>query len=138
MFNRLAMAFGASTHTPINIFVLEDDLERHEWFEKKFSRDHVDIATDVPHAIRLLERNIYDMIYLDHDLLPEHYGAPELPTDRCGHNVAMWLAEHPEKQRNARIIVHTRNAEGAFRMVELLRATGRSAEYIPFPILSQR
>jgi hypothetical protein len=38
-------------------------------------------------------------------------------------------------QRAATIIVHTRNADGAFKMVEKLRESGRNVEYVAFPML---
>jgi hypothetical protein len=41
-------------------------------------------------------------------------------------------------QRASTILVHTRNADGAMRMVELLRNSGRAAEYVPFPLLAER
>ena len=36
------------------------------------------------------------------------------------------------------IIAHTRNADGALRMVELLRRVGRQAEHVPFPLLAPK
>ena len=35
-------------------------------------------------------------------------------------------------------MVHTRNADGAMRMVEELRRAGRQAEYVPFQFLEDR
>jgi len=35
-------------------------------------------------------------------------------------------------------MVHTRNADGAMRMVEELRRSGRTAEYVPFHFLADR
>jgi hypothetical protein len=35
-------------------------------------------------------------------------------------------------------MVHTRNADGAMRMVEELRNAGRTAEYVPFPMLADK
>jgi uroporphyrinogen-III synthase len=50
----------------------------------------------------------------------------------------LWLAENPKIQPAATIIVHTRNADAAIRMVEIMRQAGRQVEYIPFPMLEQR
>ena len=77
-------------------------------------------------------------VFLDHDLLPEHYNSDARDDERTGYAVAAWLAAHPAVQPSAMIIVHTRNADGAMRMVELLRDSGRHAEYVPFPVLSQK
>jgi hypothetical protein len=50
----------------------------------------------------------------------------------------LWLATNPQIQRASTIVVHTRNADGAMRMVEELRRSGRTAEYVPFPFLGDR
>ncbi len=123
---------------PIRIFLLDDDTRRHKWFSVRFKGDYIDIAHDVDQAEELLARNAYDAIFLDHDLHPEHYNSDASDDERTGYAVACWLASHPELQRAATILVHTRNADGAMRMVEELRRSGRTAEYVPFPYLAER
>ena len=139
---RLKHKFGlASPHSgrhPIRIFLLEDDERRCDWFAKRFKGDHLDIACDVSHAKELLTTRSYDSIFLDHDLMPEHYGATESDDERTGYAIASFLATHPELQRPATIMVHSFNADGAMRMVEELRGAGRQAEYIPFHFLEER
>lgn len=133
------LGLGASPERPsVNVFVLDDDRTRHEWFASRFKSDHLDTAVEPQSAMELLSRNYYDAIFLDHDLLPEHYGADEHDDASTGYAVAAWLAARPDVQPSATIIVHTRNADGAMRMVEELRAAGRQAEYVPFPVLSQK
>ena len=119
------------------VFVLDDDTSRHDWFAKRFRGDYLDVAVDPARAIELLSANSYDAIFLDHDLLPEHYHADDFDDQRTGYAVAAWLASNPNRQTASTIIVHTRNADGAMRMVDLLRRRGRHAEYVPFPLLSQ-
>ena len=121
----------------LRIFLLDDDTQRHDWFAKRFRGDTLDVAAEPERAIELLASNNYDAIFLDHDLLPEHYYAEEFDDERSGYAVARWLAAHTDCQTASTVIVHTRNADGAMRMVEMLRAAGRSAEYVPFPLLSQ-
>ena len=139
---RLKHKFGlAAAHSgrhPIRIFLLEDDQRRCEWFAKRFKGDHLDIAGDVVQAKKLLQASSYDSIFLDHDLMPEHYGATETDDERTGYAIASFLATHPELQRSATIMVHSFNADGAMRMVEELRGAGRQAEYIPFHFLEER
>ena len=48
---------------------------------------------------------------------------------------AEFLHEKKELQRAATIIVHTRNADAAIRMVQKLRESGRNCEYCAFPML---
>lgn len=122
----------------LRVFLLDDDASRHDWFARRFKGDLLDVASDPRRAVELLAGNFYDAIFLDHDLLPEHYGSDELDDERTGYAVAAWLASRPDRQSASTIIVHTRNADGALRMVGLLRRTGRQAEHVPFPMLSQK
>jgi hypothetical protein len=126
------------SRSPIRVFLLDDDTRRHAWFAKRFNGDHLDIAEDVAGARELLSANLYDAIFLDHDLLPEHYHSESTDDENTGYAIAVWLASHPELQRASTILVHTRNADGAMRMVEELRRAGRQAEYVPFPLLAQK
>ena len=123
---------------PIRVFLLDDDKRRHRWFTARFKGDFVDIASNVNEALQLLSAGSYDAIFLDHDLHPEHYASFDHDDERTGYAVAAWLASNPELQRGSTILVHTRNADGAMRMVEELRSAGRSAEYVPFPMLEER
>ena len=111
---------------------------RCAWFEKRFKGDTLHISCDVEEAKQLLETNTYDSIFLDHDLHPEHYNAESTDDERTGYAVARWLCSNPELQRASTILVHTRNADGAMRMVAELRQAGRSADYVPFPMLAER
>ena len=129
---------GAPPRGQLRVFLLDDDSQRHDWFAKRFRGDTLDVAVDPPRAIELLSESQYDVVFLDHDLLPEHYYAEATDDERTGYAVARWLASNPQRQSASHIIVHTRNADGAMRMVELLRREGRHAEYVPFPLLSQK
>jgi hypothetical protein len=136
--SRLGLNSNTVERSPIRVFLLDDDTRRHEWFAKRFAGDQLDVAEDVAQAQELLSANLYDAIFLDHDLLPEHYGAETNDDERTGYAIALWLASQPELQRASTILVHTRNADGAIRMVEELRRAGRQAEYVPFPLLAQK
>jgi CheY-like chemotaxis protein len=123
---------------PIRVFLLDDDERRHRWFTDRFRGDFIDIANNVREARELLSASSYDAIFLDHDLHPEHYNADSTDDERTGYAVARWLCSNPELQRASTILVHTRNADGAMRMVAELRQAGRSADYVPFPMLADR
>ena len=123
---------------PIRVFLLDDDKRRHRWFTTRFNGDFIDIANNVAEAQQFLSTTSYDAIFLDHDLHPEHYNADSTDDERTGYAVALWLCSNPELQRASTILVHTRNADGAMRMVEELRRAGRSADYVPFPMLAER
>ena len=132
-----AKSMDAERH-PIRVFLLDDDERRHRWFTSRFKGDFVDIANNVTEAMQLLSKGSYDAIFLDHDLHPEHYHAESTDDERTGYAVAAWLCSNPELQKASTILVHTRNADGAMRMVGELRRAGRSADYVPFPFLAER
>jgi len=129
---------SASSGPPMRVFVLDDDEERLKWFKRYFSKDQVDTALDVPSAIEMLDANDYDAVFLDHDLLPEHYGAKDHDDEHSGYAVAHALAQEAKRQRSATIIVHSLNPDGALRMTELLHGAGYATDYIPFTMLEHR
>jgi hypothetical protein len=136
--NKLGLHDAKADRSPIRVFLLDDDTRRHVWFARRFDGDYLDIADDVARAREFLSANLYDAIFLDHDLLPEHYHAETTDDVNTGYAIALWLASRPELQRASTILVHTRNADGAMRMIEELRRAGRQAEYVPFPLLAQK
>ncbi|HEY6806324.1 MAG TPA: cyclic-phosphate processing receiver domain-containing protein [Pyrinomonadaceae bacterium] len=138
LLTKLGLAKIKADRHPIRVFLLDDDVRRHKWFKTRFEGDALDIADNVGAAREMLESGHYDAIFLDHDLYPEHYHAESTDDENTGYAIAVWLSEHPEAQRASTIMVHTRNADGAMRMVELLRKSGRAADYVPFPLLAER
>lgn len=140
IFRSLLIKFGLADfkaeRTPISVFLLDDDRRRHRWFKKRFEGDEVFIAETVEEAKELLSEQSYDAIFLDHDLLPEHYESNNHDDfARTGYAIAEWLNEKRDLQRASTIIVHTRNADAAIKMVEKLRESGRNVEYCAFPML---
>jgi CheY-like chemotaxis protein len=138
LFSKLGLKSVRAERHPIRVFLLDDDVRRHRWFTARFKGDKIDIASNVAEAQRLLSVASYDAIFLDHDLHPEHYHAESTDDERTGYAIARWLCTNPELQRASTILVHTRNADGAMRMVAELRNAGRSADYVPFPLLAER
>lgn len=138
LLSKLGLSRIKAERHPIRVFVMDDDRRRHRWFAARFKGDQVDVVDTVEQAQRMLSTNSYDAIFLDHDLHPEHYHATSSDDERTGYAIALWLAANPEMQRASTIMVHTRNADGAMRMVEELRRAGRTADYVPFPMLAER
>ncbi len=133
---KLGLADLSVERSPITVFLLDDDKRRHRWFEKRFEGDQLEIAETVDEAKELLSGYPYDAIFLDHDLLPLHYESNDHDDfANTGFAIAEWLNENKNLQRAATVIVHTRNADGAIRMVEKLRESGRNVEYVAFPML---
>lgn len=133
---KLGLVDLKAERSPITVFLLDDDRRRHRWFSKRFDGDELDIAETVEEAKELLAENSYDAIFLDHDLLPHHYESNDHDDfASTGYAIAEWLHENKNLQRAATIIVHTRNADAAIRMVQKLRDSGRNCEYCAFPML---
>ena len=57
----------------MNIFILEDDIVRIAWFKKEFKQDTLTINTDAEPAKKILKKQKFDLIFLDHDLGGEVY-----------------------------------------------------------------
>ncbi len=140
MFRSLLIKLGLANlnaeRAPISVFLLDDDHRRHRWFKKRFEGDDVIIAETVEEAKVCLNEEPFDAIFLDHDLLPHHYESNDHNDfSSTGYAIAEYLNERKDLQRAATIIVHTRNADAAVRMVEKLRESGRTVEYCAFPML---
>lgn len=133
---RLGLADLSADRAPISVMLLDDDERRHRWFRKRFNGDDLFIAATVEEAKELLADGTYDAIFLDHDLLPHHYESNEHDDfASTGYAIAEFLHDRPDLQRAATIIVHTRNADAAVKMVQKLRDCGRNVEYCAFPML---
>jgi response regulator RpfG family c-di-GMP phosphodiesterase len=131
---KLGLANLSAERAPISVFLLDDDHRRHRWFKKRFEGDDVIIAETVEEAKVCLNEEPFDAIFLDHDLLPHHYESNDHDDfSSTGYAIAEYLNEKKDLQRAATIIVHTRNADAAVRMVEKLRESGRNVEYCAFP-----
>ncbi len=105
----------------MKILILDDDKFRHQQFIHNFScnseNDIIGVYT-VDEAIKLLESNIYDIIFLDHDLGGAVYvdSDGEEPT---GYTVAKWMVEHPERIPK-HVYIHSLNPVGAQRIKQIL------------------
>jgi CheY-like chemotaxis protein len=133
---KLGLANFEADRAPISVFLLDDDRRRHRWFKRRFEGDDLSIAETVAEAKEILDKDTFDAIFLDHDLLPHHYESNDHDDfSTTGYAIAEYLNEKPDLQRASTIIVHTRNADAAIKMVEKLRESGRNVEYCAFPML---
>src|SRR3979490_574767 len=117
------------------ILIVEDDELRRCWFREQFAQFECDVTDQVAVAIQWLTQRDYNLIFLDHDLAEEHYFVTVADDGLTGYTVAAWLAENPDQQAQAQIIIHSLNYAGSDRMLEVLLNAGRRAEHVPFPYL---
>lgn len=93
-----------------NIFILEDDQNRINWFLKQFPYASVTVCRTVKQALQALGRGLYDFYFLDRDL-GENRGPA---TEGTGEQVSSWMAHHGYVGNNT--LIHSWNAPGAYRM----------------------
>ena len=127
----------------MRVFILEDSAPRMVWFHQSFIGCQLDWAFTVEQGIKLLEKNEYDVIFLDHDLCDAHYmyilEGKELTTEllaTTGRTVARWIGEHPEKSTGAHIVLHSMNNAGCLVMQSYLK--GRKVDIVPYDQLKKR
>jgi CheY-like chemotaxis protein len=119
----------------LKFLILEHDPERINWFANNVFQHRVMFCLDAEDAIKALQRDNYDVIFLDHDLCDEHYKYVGVPLDAnfekfcnenldatTGYAVARWLSENPNKSSDAQIIIHTMNRVQSKRMAQLLQS----------------
>ena len=117
------------------ILIVEDDDRRRSWFDKKFAQCERDATDNVTVAVQWLRERNYSLIFLDHDLVEEHYSLEMADDGLTGYTVAAWLAENPARHAATPIIIHSLNYAGSQRMLECLQNAGLQAEHVPFPYL---
>lgn len=133
------------------ILIVEDDALRIEWFLKSTLHHMVFICDKAEDAIQKLKSESFDIIFLDHDLCNEHYkyvGAGELSDAEfikfceenldatTGYAVAAFLADNPERSKNADIIIHTMNTVAQARMAN--RLISRQPIVAPFDYMMKK
>lgn len=100
----------------MKVLILEDSVERYSQFQNQLE-GHLCFVHDAHSAIGALQKNEWDVVFLDHDL-GEGNGT--------GYDVACWLEEHEEHMPI--VVVHSSNPVGAKRILLTLIP---SAYYMP-------
>lgn len=104
-------------------FLLEDSPERIAWFQDRLPS--IDVTENVSDAIEALSHNVYDFVFLDHDLGLLDYAGYTGPVGN-GQAVASFLSGRGFIGHN--VIIHSWNPMGAARMKDILEG----AMAIPF------
>ena len=107
----------------MRIFVLEDDSYRVNFFLDKFCDYDVIVTENAQAAIDYLKNEVFDYLFLDHDLGKEN---------GCGLDVAIYLADNLWNENNrAAIFIHSWNRPAAENMIGVLP----QANHIPFDVV---
>lgn len=117
----------------MRVLFLDDDESRHRLFKKAVGQTvpgaRVDFAVHAQNAATYLSATYYDVVFLDHDLVPADYEGKE--TKLSGMAVAKFLFKG-EGVKPGVVVVHSYNQVGAAKMVQVLREGGISAVWCPF------
>ena len=106
----------------LNILVLEDEIERRNWFNKVFFKDEVTFCITFKKTIQCLKNEDYDMVFLDRDLGD---------TKDNGEKVALEMMKQKLCLR-ATIVIHTMNPQGQESMKSYLDKTHKEVYVIPY------
>lgn len=116
----------------VNIFVLEDRDERmpimKKWLDGKLKGEYtLTRAKDVAAAIEALERDKFDIFFLDHDLDGKAFVPSQ--NENTGYQLAKWMNDNKIKYKQC--FIHSMNPYGAYRMSQHLP----NAIILPFSVL---
>lgn len=109
-----------------SILVLDDMDHRLDRFKRVFDNSLYGVCycKTAAKANGMLSYRKYDLLFLDHDLLPEHYGKEHLLPEHdatTGFAVVKHLIENvPQENWPAQIILHSLNQKGVLRMYDTL------------------
>lgn len=110
----------------MKIFILEDDINRINAFQKYLGNHSLTIVSEAMEAIKILEKDItFDLMFLDHDLGGQIY--VDVNEENTGSTVAKYLSG---KEFKGQIIIHSFNPIGVQNMINYLP----NSLYIPFNI----
>ena len=126
----------------MKILILEDDDNRIRKFKQNFIGCDLYITHLTSQAINWLKEIEFDVVFLDCDLLPEHYDMSKWATMDCsefdsssGVAVGKFLGSNLHINPQAQIIIHSMNPVGSRRISDYCKE--RSPERIPYHILWQ-
>lgn len=89
--------------------------------------DDIDCTKYAKDGIELLEKNAYDVIFLDHDLIGALSGS---------HLTMEWADRKKDfATQQPLVIIHSMNSEGSKKMEHHLQGMARKIERIPFKLI---
>lgn len=119
----------------MNIFILEDSIERIKMFRKKLSKHSVTYCDDVETSKEILQKNKFDIIFFDHDL--DHRVFVSSSEPNTGYQLAKWIANETDLVFE-KVIVHSMNPVGAEHIKKEALKFSDNVQKIIFPILIQQ
>jgi len=103
----------------MKIFVLEDNIERQKWFSDRYFLYDLFMTEFPDNAIKILEKEKFDIIFIDHDL----------GLEKTGYDVAKTISQSINK--DTLVVVHSCNTVGSDNICSVLK----NVKKIPFGCL---
>lgn len=119
----------------MRILILEDNLERIEFFKRIYKNNTLYITDDIREAYHIVENAELDIMFLDHDLTLDNFKA--IGENNTGYDFVKALVEG-RLQKQALIYIHSCNPIGGQIMQNLLQKNKYNALWIPFYLLKQQ
>lgn len=94
----------------MKVLILEDSTERVKYFIERYSDHELTITENAKDAIVYLNEDVYDYIFLDHDLGPNN---------GSGADVASYIGSGLTANNDAHVIIHSWNTPAAATMLRL-------------------
>lgn len=119
----------------MKILVLDDDDNRHEVIGKMLKRrGHETVhVRSYNEAIKVLRNDVFEGMYLDHDLQEYAHGTR---VERTGaHVVSFMVTDMDPKKLPKEVVIHSWNTDGSKVMENLLRSVGVAVKRQPFSAL---
>jgi len=122
----------------MNILILDDMVERHDEFARRYSGNKVVHVFRHNQCIDELALGGWDLVHLDHDLgdeikdadmTPDGWGKPRLLT---GLDVAKWIVGCDDDMLPKQIIIHSVNPIGGKTMLQTIQSRGIPCVWLPF------
>ncbi len=108
--------------TKLNILILEDEIERRNWFSKIFFQDDIIFCFTSKEAIHCLKVESFNMVFLDRDLGDK---------EDNGEKVALEMMKQ-KLNLGATIVIHTMNPNGQESMKSNLEKYHKKVYVIPY------
>ena len=96
----------------MKILILDDDLNRHGFFNNALRHEDVTNVYTSKECIEELKKEDWDIVFLDHDLGGQVYVESG---EYTGYEVALFLEQNPE-YKPPKVIIHSLNPQGARNM----------------------
>lgn len=129
----------------MKVLFMDDDPNRHAQFNRWLNYPgpgiqvkETSIAWDGEAGKKALETEVFDMVYLDHDMGPNAYARAHDPTvakdpnEIDGTDVANFIASLPPERRPKEANCHSLIRENRVRMARILKAAGVRVNIFPF------